>query len=92
MTTAEDIQSKLHFIDAPDNTVAYRLDAKGLKDRAKEIVVIHNANTEPAKISLPGKGPWHLLADGKQAGIRTLKIFKSKTIEVPAQTSFILKR
>lgn len=92
MTTAEDIQSKLEFIDAPDNTVAYRLDAKGLKDRAKEIVVIHNANTEPVKISLPANSPWHLLADGKQAGLGTLKIYQSKTIEVPAQTSFILKR
>ncbi len=92
MTTAEDIKENLEFLEAPKNTVAYSLDAGALKDKAKDLVVIHNANEEPVEIKLPESGPWHLVADGNRAGVKTLEVHHSNTIEVPALTSFILKR
>ncbi|CAM3503780.1 type I pullulanase [Aeromicrobium ponti] len=92
MTTAEDIQSHLKFLEGPENTVAYSLDASAFNDKANELVVVHNANEESVEVTLHGNGPWHLLADGNQAGVKTLKVYRSKTIEVPALTSFVLKR
>ena len=31
-------------------------------------MVAHNANREAVEITLPSKGPWKVLVDGKQAG------------------------
>ncbi|RDI45585.1 type I pullulanase [Falsibacillus pallidus] len=92
MTTAAAIEKNLNFMDAPDRVVAYSLNAKALHDKAKEIVVIHNANEEGQLVSLPQNAAWHLLVDGQQAGVKTVKVIHGNKVMVPALSTFVLKR
>ncbi|MFP3377206.1 type I pullulanase [Bacillus sp. SIMBA_069] len=87
MTTAEQIKTHVSFIDAPKNTIAYTI--KGNKN--EYFTVVHNANREAVEITLPSKGPWKVLVDGKQAGSKTLYVVHDNKIKVPALSSFVLK-
>lgn len=51
----------------------------------------HNANREAVEITLPSKGPWKALVDGKQAGSKPLYVVHNNKIKVPALSSFVLK-
>ena len=55
-------------------------------------MVAHNANREAVEITLPSKGPWKVLVDGKQAGSKTLYVVHDNKIKVPALSSFVLKQ
>lgn len=87
MTTAEQIKTHVSFIDAPKNTIANT--KKGNKN--EYFTVVHNANREAVDITLPSKGPWKVLVDGKQAGSKTLYVVHDNKIKVPALSSFVLK-
>jgi pullulanase len=91
MTTAEQIKKYLTFIDSPKNTIAYIIDGKGNMDKAKYLMVAHNANREPVEITLPSKGPWKILVDGERAGDKVLYTIHDNKVTVPALSSFILK-
>ena len=52
----------------------------------------HNANREAIEITLPSKGPWKVLVDGKQAGSKPLSVVHDNKIKVPALSSFVLKQ
>ncbi|PDZ45522.1 type I pullulanase [Bacillus wiedmannii] len=86
MTTAEQIKTHVSFIDAPKNTIAYTI--KGNKN--EYFTVVHNANREAVEITLPSKGPWKVLVDGKQAGSKTLYVVHDNKIKVPALSSLVL--
>ncbi|WP_374701716.1 hypothetical protein, partial [Bacillus wiedmannii] len=53
---------------APKNVVTYSIDGKGNGNKNENFMVAHNANREAVDITLPSKGPWKVLVDGKQAG------------------------
>ncbi|MES9701284.1 type I pullulanase [Bacillus sp. JJ927] len=91
MTSAEQIKKQVSFIDAPKNVVAYAIDGKGNGNKSEYFMVAHNANREAMDITLPSKGPWKVLVDGKQAGSRTLYVVHDNKIKVPALSSFVLK-
>lgn len=86
MTTVEQIKTHVSFIDAPKNTIAYAI--KGNKN--EYFTVVHNANREAVEITLPSKGPWKVLVDGKQAGSKTLYVVHDNKIKVPALSSLVL--
>lgn len=91
MTSAERIKKDISFIDAPKNVVAYTIDGKGNGNKTEYFMVAHNANREAVDITLPSKGPWKVLVDGKQAGSKTLYVVHDNKIKVPALSSFVLK-
>ena len=47
---------------------------------------------EAVEITLPSKGPWKVLVDGKQAGSKTLYVVHDNKIKVPALSSLVLKQ
>ncbi len=87
MTSAEQIKTHVSFIDAPKNTVAYIIEW----NKHEYFTVAHNANREAVEITLPSKGPWKVLVDGKQAGSKLLYVVHDNKIKVPALSSFVLK-
>ncbi|SCC33846.1 type I pullulanase [Bacillus wiedmannii] len=89
MTSAEQIKKQVSFIDAPKNVVAYSIKGNGNKN--EYFMVTHNANREAVDITLPSKGPWKVLVDGKQAGSKTLYVVHDNKIKVPALSSLVLK-
>ncbi|XLP24562.1 type I pullulanase [Bacillus toyonensis] len=91
MTSTEQIKKHISFIDAPKNVVAYSIDGKGNGNKNENFMVAHNANRESVDITLPSKGPWKVLVDGKQAGSKTLYVVHDNKIKVPALSSFVLK-
>ncbi|PEJ62647.1 type I pullulanase [Bacillus toyonensis] len=91
MTSTEQIKKHISFIDAPKNVIAYSIDGKGNGNKNENFMVAHNANRESVDITLPSKGPWKLLVDGKQAGSKTLYVVHNNKIKVPALSSFVLK-
>lgn len=91
MTSAEQIKKDISFIDAPKNVVAYTIDGQGNENKTEYFMVAHNANREAVDITLPSKGPWKVLVDGKQAGSKTLYVVHDNKIKVPALSSFVLK-
>ncbi|PEF32919.1 type I pullulanase [Bacillus wiedmannii] len=91
MTSAEQIKKQVSFINAPKNIVAYSIDSKGNGNKNEYFMVAHNANRENVDITLPSKGPWKVLVDGKQAGSKTLYVVHDNKIKVPALSSLVLK-
>ncbi|HDR7517409.1 type I pullulanase [Bacillus mobilis] len=91
MTSAEQIKKHITFIDVPKNVVAYSINGNGNGNKNEYFMVAHNANREGIDITLPSKGPWKLLVDGKQAGSKTLNVVRDNKIKVPALSSLVLK-
>lgn len=87
MTSAEQIKTHVSFIDAPKNTVTYTIEG----NKHEYFTVAHNANKEAVEITLPSKGPWKVLVDGKQAGSKPLYVVHDNKIKVPALSSLVLK-
>ncbi len=91
MTSAEQIKKHIAFMDTPKNVVAYSINGKGNGNKNEYFIVTHNANRETIDITLPSKGPWKVLVDGKQAGSKTLYVVHDNKIKVPALSSLVLK-
>ncbi len=91
MTSAEQIKNHITFIDVPKNVVAYTIDEKVSGNKSEYFMVAHNANREDIDITLPSKGPWKVLVDGKLAGSTTLYVVHDNKIKVPALSSLVLK-
>ncbi len=91
MTSAEQIKKHITFIDVPKNVVAYTIDEKVSGNKSEYFMVAHNANREDIDITLPSKGPWKVLVDGKLAGSKTLYVVHDNKIKVPALSSLVLK-
>ncbi|TYR81872.1 type I pullulanase [Priestia megaterium] len=92
MTTAEEIKQNLTFLTTPKQVVGYSLNAKAAKDKAKELVVFHNANEDSVTVNLPSKATWKVLVDDKKAGTKTLRAVKGDKLTIPALSTFVLKR
>lgn len=65
MTTAQDINNCLTFLDSPDNTLAFQLGAYANQDTWKEILVIYNPNAEAISFELPA-GSWTIVTTQNQ--------------------------
>ncbi|PEW79541.1 type I pullulanase [Bacillus cereus] len=90
MTSAEQIKKHITFIDVPKNVVAYSINGNGNGNKSEYFMVAHNANREDIDITLPSKGPWKVLVDGKLAGSKTLYVVHDNKIKVPALSSLVL--
>ncbi len=65
MTTAQEIQDHLQFLNSPDQTVAFELTGHANHDKWGNIVVVYNPTKQPVTVNLPS-GKWAINAtDGK---------------------------
>ncbi|MCP3738991.1 type I pullulanase [Rossellomorea sp. BNER] len=92
LTTKKQIESTLNFLPSVEGVVSYSLDLKAHRDKGKEMVIIHNANKENITINLPTAAKWHVLANGRDAGVKTLEIIKGDKVTVEPYSTYILKR
>jgi pullulanase len=92
MTTTAAMKANIKFFKGSDTLIAYSINGKAVGDKAKTIVVIHNADTAGAEFTLPNSGSWNILAKGSQIGTKTLQVLKSGKVVVPAQSTMVLKQ
>jgi pullulanase len=92
MTSTADMKANIKFLKGTDTLIAYSINGKAVGDKAKMIVVIHNADTAAATFALPNSGSWNILAKGSQIGTKTLQVLKSGKVVVPAQSTMVLKQ
>lgn len=72
MTTTEDIQANLHFMDVEQaNVVAYTIENSPNGETAEKIMVVYNGNPEATEITLP-EGTWDVCVNGQKAGTEVL--------------------
>ena len=86
LTTAEEIEQHLTFLEAPANVIAY-----SLLTESSLITVIHNANWHCTDIILPQAKNWSLLVNGQKAGLETILQINGSHINVSPLSSFVLK-
>ena len=90
MTTTAAMKTNLKFLKGSDSLIAYSIDGKAVGDKAKTIVVIHNADVANATFTLPNANSWSILAKGSQIGTKVLQVLKSGKVVVPGQSTMVL--
>jgi pullulanase len=93
LRTEDQVKNVLSFISTKQSVIAYTLDGAQAGDSWAKIVVIHNAGSKAARVSLPVEGNWKLVVDEARTGTTVLKMFKHATsVSVPAQSTYVLYR
>ncbi len=92
MTSTADMKANIKFLQGTDSLIAYSINGKAVGDKAKTIVVIHNADPAGATFTLPDSGSWNILAKGSQIGTKVLQVLKAGKVVVPAQSTMVLTR
>jgi len=92
MTSTAAIKANLKFLKGTDTLVAYTINGKAVGDKAKTIVVIHNADSSGATVTLPNSKNWNIIAKGSQIGTKTLQVLKAGKVVVPGQSTMVLKQ
>ena len=91
MTTAEDIQNNLKFVDGVDaNVVAYTIENSPNGEIAEEPFVVYNANKEPVSVSLP-EGEWEIYINGEKAGCEKIGTAQG-SVEVEGISAMVLTK
>ncbi len=90
MTSARDVQANLKFLKGSDSLIAYSLNGKAVGDKAALIVVIHNADSAGATVTLPNAKKWNIVAKGSQIGTKVLQVLSSGKVVVPGQSTMVL--
>ena len=89
MTTTEDIQANLHFMDMDQaNVVAYTIDNSPNGEIAEKIMVVYNGNSEVAEVTLP-EGNWNVCVNGEKAGTEVLSTAEG-TVSVDGISAMVL--
>ena len=81
MTTTEDVEKYIKFIDAPDQVVAYTVDGKAEGEVADQLVIIYNASKEAQEVKIPD-GEWKVCIKGNKAGIDVIKTVSGGKVSV----------
>lgn len=87
LSTPEEIEQCLQFIEAPPNVVAFTLVTEDSR-----LAVIHNANWQSTNLALPQHGDWSVLANGQLAGLEEIERIKGNQITVSPLSSYVLKK
>jgi pullulanase len=91
LSTTAQVKGSLKFLPAPNSVIAYELNGAKVKDKWKQIVVIHNADQSEFKLKLPKKGAWKVVVEGDKAGLKTLRTLKkSASVDVAGQSTTVL--
>ena len=90
MTSTADMKANIKFFKGTDTLIAYSINGKAVGDKAKTIVVIHNADSANATFTLPNANSWNIVAKGSQIGTKTLQVLKAGKVVVPGQSTMVL--
>ena len=90
MTTTAAMKENIKFFKGTDTLIAYSINGKAVGDKAKTIVVIHNADSANATFTLPNANSWNIVAKGSQIGTKTLQVLKAGKVVVPGQSTMVL--
>ena len=90
MATTAALKANLKFLKDSDTLIAYSLDGKAVGDKAKTIVVIHNADAANATFTLPNASSWNVLAKGSQIGTKVIQVIKGGKVVIPGQSTMVL--
>lgn len=90
MTTTAAMKENIKFFKGSDTLIAYSINGKAVGDKAKTIVVIHNADSANATFTLPNANSWNIVAKGSQIGTKTLQVLKAGKVVVPGQSTMVL--
>lgn len=91
LSTTAQVKSSLKFLSTPNSVIAYQLNGEKVKDKWKQIIVIHNADQTGFKMKLPKKGNWRVVVEGDKAGQKTLRTLKNaSSVDVAGQTTTVL--
>lgn len=90
MATTATLKAHLKFLKESDTLIAYSLDGKAVGDKAKTIVVIHNADAASATFTLPNSSSWNVLAKGSQIGTKVIQVIKGGKVVIPGQSTMVL--
>ncbi|MEZ0537128.1 type I pullulanase [Caldicellulosiruptoraceae bacterium PP1] len=92
LTTAEDINKYLKFIQTPSGTVGYELSYPN--DTWNHIIVVYNATKQVKEINLP-EGNWVVVGNGDEVGTTPIKklanYVSSKAFVAPISTFIAYK-
>ena len=89
MTTTEDIEANLAFMDVEQkNVVAYTIANSPNGEKAKNIMVIYNGNEEAVDLTIP-EGKWHVYINGEKAGTEVLDTVEG-TVNVAGISAVVL--
>ncbi|MGH4117688.1 type I pullulanase [Clostridium sp.] len=92
LDSADEVRKALIFLQAPLNCVAYELTSP-FKDDYSKLIVIHNSNNKPIKVTLPDESAWKVLANEHEvdkAGLSKGTILCINEVTVPAISTYIL--
>jgi pullulanase len=92
LDSAEEVRKALIFLQAPLNCVAYELTSP-FKDDYSKLIIIHNSNNKPIKVTLPDESAWKVLANEHEvdkAGLSKGTIICINEVTVPAISTYIL--
>jgi len=62
LDNASEVRESLKFLNTPYNSVAYELTSSFIGDYSK-LIIIHNANRDDIKLTLPDDNEWKILAN-----------------------------
>ena len=88
MTTAEDIDAHLTFLDGPANTVVFKLGPHANQDSWQQILVFYNPNSASTSFALP-KGTWTLVVSVDQISEQGIQQVTG-TLTIPGISCLVL--
>ena len=90
MATAAQIKANLKFIMTTDNVIGYSINGKAVNDKATTIVVLHNPNPGPVKMTLPNAKKWSVVVKAAVAGLKTIETVSANKVTVPGLSTMVL--
>lgn len=82
MTTAEDIQKNLKFLDVSDaNVIAYVIENQPNNECSDKVCVIYNANKDAKTVKVP-EGEWKVCIKDGKAGTEAIETFTGSEVSV----------
>lgn len=101
MTTTDEVSKHLMFFGSGDkfgdlqmendNVIAFMIDGHANGDEAGAIIVIHNANTDEAELSIP-EGTWDVLVNAEAAGTTSLGTVEGGSVAVQGVSTLVLAK
>ena len=81
MTTTEDLEKYLKFIETPSQVVGFTIDGAAEGEVADQLLIIYNASKEAKEVTIP-EGTWNVCIKDNKAGIAVIETVSGGKISV----------
>lgn len=89
MSDGDMVRKHLHFLETPENVVAYMITKPDETENLKELCIIYNSNKEEVEVNIP-EGNWNVYINKTQAGTKVLGKVQGGTVKVPGISALVL--